>query len=305
MLMSVPASIYTYATEGNTNEGAKPTIHIAGDSTVKAYTDEQFICGWGEVISRYIDTSKFEIRNYAEGGRSTRSFINEGRLIDNGNFNTNIAPKGMGVISNNIKEGDYLFVQFGYNDDDDSKGYSTLYDRMVPLGTPDENGVYPSTPGVKTSTNELPQAYIDALNADTKLTEKDRETAKTKVLSAIKKYGSEYYSYDCGETYKWYLKEYIKLARENGATPVLVTPVSRRNFDSEGKIVSTPGHHGGSDNYNDFRYVEAVKQVAKEENVLLIDMFSETKNLYNTLGIEDSQYIQSLKTEAGKTLDVI
>lgn len=287
----------------STNENTT-TIHIAGDSTVKTYSNEQMIGGWGEMISRYIDTDKVNIRNYSEGGRSARSFINEGRLIDNGNFTTDMVPKGMGAISNNIKSGDYLIIQFGHNDDD-SKGYSTLYDRMDPLGTPDANGIYPTTEGKKVSTSQLPKAYIDALNADEKLTDVKREETKTKALKAIQKYGDTYYSYDCGGTYKWYLKEFIKFARENGATPILVTPVSRRYFDENGKISSQPGHHGGSDDYWNFRYVEAVKQVAKEENVILIDLFKDTKNIYESLGTEDSQYIQSLKNEAGSRIDDI
>lgn len=45
--------------------------------------------------------------------------------------------------------------------------------------------------------------------------------------SLASKYGDSFYSYDCGGTYKWYLTQYIETAREVGAIPVLVTPVSR------------------------------------------------------------------------------
>ena len=38
--------------------------------------------------------------------------------------------------------GDYLFIQFGHND----CAY-TYADRYVPIGTPDANGVYPTTEG--------------------------------------------------------------------------------------------------------------------------------------------------------------
>ena len=278
------------------------SIHLAGDSTVKTYGANQFIGGWGEYLQDFIDTDKVTVKNYAQGGRSSRSFINEGRLIDTGKFTTSMAPVGMGPISDQIKEGDYLIIQFGHNDDA-SKGYSTMYDRMVPLGTPDENGIYPVTPGIKTTTKELPQSYIDALDADTKLTEEAREAAKTKALAAIAKYGDEYYSYDCGGTYKWYLKQYVDYARENGATPILVTPVARKYFSADGNIESKPGHHGGSDAYTDFTYVEAVRQLAKEEGVILIDLFDKTVEIYETLGEEDSNYLQSIRNEKKATID--
>ena len=277
-------------------------IHLAGDSTVKKYEDNQFIGGWGEYLQDFIDAEKVLVRNYAQGGRSSRSFINEGRLIDTGKFTSSMAPVGMGPISDQIKEGDYLVIQFGHNDDA-SKGYSTMYDRMVPLGTPDEKGVYPITEGIKTTTKELPQSYIDALNADTSLTEEARETAKAKALAAIAKYGDEYYSYDCGGTYKWYLKQYVDYAREKGATPILVTPVARKYFSADGNINSTPGHHGGSDAYTDFTYVEAVRQLAKEEGVMLIDLFTKTVEIYETLGEKDSNYLQSIRNEKKATID--
>lgn len=274
------------------------TIYLAGDSTVKTYDESTFITGWGQMISRYIDTDNVSIKNCAQGGRSTRSFINEGRLIDNGKFNTSMEPLNMGPISSNIKSGDYLFIQFGHNDDN-SKGYSTMYDRMVPLGTPDKNGVYPITAGTKTSTSELPKEYLDALEADTSLTADAKEAAKEKALKAIKKYGDEYYAYNSGGTYKWFLKQYIDFARQQGVTPVLITPISRAYFDENGKIQSKPGHHGGSDEYWDFRYVEAVRQLAKEENVILIDLFKDTVDLDETIGADKIIYLQNLKAKDG------
>lgn len=279
-------------------EKSSTTIYLAGDSTVKTYDESTFITGWGQMINRYIDTDNVTIKNCAQGGRSTRSFINEGRLIDNGKFTTSMEPLNMGPISSNIKSGDYLFIQFGHNDDN-SKGYSTMYDRMVPLGTPDENGIYPITAGTKTSTSELPKEYLDELEADTSLTQEAKEAAKDKALKAIKKYGDEYYAYNSGGTYKWFLKQYIDFAREKGVIPVLITPISRAYFDENGKIESKKGHHGGSDKYCDFRYVEAVRQLAKEENVLLIDLFKDTVALDETIGPDSIIYLQNLKAKDG------
>lgn len=279
------------------------TIHLAGDSTVKTYKDTQFIGGWGEILQSFLDEEYVTVKNYAQGGRSSRSFINEGRIFDTGKFNTSMDPVGMGPISESIEAGDYLFIQFGHNDDA-SKGYSTMYDRMVPLGEPNENGIYPVTPGVKSTTSELPQAYLDALDADG-LSEEAKNAAIDKALKSIAKYGDEYYAYDSGGTYKWFLKQYIDYAREVGAIPILITPVTRRYFDDNGNIKSTPGHHGGSDAYHDFTYVEAVRQLAEEEHVILIDLFKETVELYETLGEENSQYLQSLKNTTGGTIDGI
>ena len=58
------------------------------------------------------------------------------------------------------------------------------------------------------------------------------------------KYGDSFYSYDCGGTYKWYLTQYIETAREVGAIPVLVTPVSRLYYTNDGTIKP---HHDSTD----------------------------------------------------------
>ena len=101
--------------------------------------------------------------------------------------------------------------------------------------------------------------------------------------SYVEKYGTSFYSYDCGATYKWYLMQYVNVALEAGATPVLVTPVSRQYFDGKGRI--TP-HHDSKDTSTKTQitrnnaYVEAVRQLAKEKKILLIDGFELTKALY-------------------------
>ncbi|MBP5284426.1 MAG: hypothetical protein J6Y93_07175, partial [Treponema sp.] len=92
-----------------------------------------------------------------------------------------------------------------------------------------------------------------------------------------------------GGTYKWYLKQYIEVARKARATPVLVTPVARKYFADKGKIRLNP-HHDSEDTgkknpaakyaTKNNAYVEAVKQLAKEDNVILLDGFEFTKALY-------------------------
>lgn len=81
-----------------------PTIYIAGDSTAANYGPEAApMQGWGAKLHRFLpDTVR--VANEATCGRSSKSFIDEGRLS---------------AILERIQSGDYLFIQFGHND---SKG---------------------------------------------------------------------------------------------------------------------------------------------------------------------------------------
>lgn len=97
--------------------GGKPTIYLASDSTVQTYDNSTAPqTGWGEVFVQYFckrkndfkvlskkvyETSDLIIENRAIGGRSSKSFLLEGRLDD---------------ILKDVKPGDYVFVQFGHND---------------------------------------------------------------------------------------------------------------------------------------------------------------------------------------------
>ena len=59
----------------------KPVFYIIGDSTVKNGdgTGKNNQMGWGTVIIPFFDTTKIDVRNHAIGGRSSRTFITEGR----------------------------------------------------------------------------------------------------------------------------------------------------------------------------------------------------------------------------------
>ncbi|MDQ3682210.1 MAG: rhamnogalacturonan acetylesterase [Bacteroidota bacterium] len=84
----------------------KIKIFLAGDSTmsvkeVKAYPET----GWGMPFIHFFD-STVTVDNRAKNGRSTRTFISEGlweKLI------------------NDVKEDDYVFIQFGHNDESKEK----------------------------------------------------------------------------------------------------------------------------------------------------------------------------------------
>lgn len=260
----------------------KPTIYLAGDSTVKTYNDSQYIGGWGQYLGSFL-SSDVTVVNAANGGRSSRSFINEGRLYNIENNTYSFSENNRKSIEDVIQAGDFLFIQFGHNDDDTNKGtYSTLYDRMVPLGTPDANGVYPVTAPsdtAKMANTYLPQEYIDH----------NSEENVTKAYNTIKTYGDTYFSYDCGGTYKWYLKQYVDFARDKGAIPVLVTPVARVAFNADGTLRDGAGRHG-----DNFAYVQAVRQLAKEEDCLLIDNFAYTKKLVETATKTYADFLMAL-----------
>lgn len=239
-----------------------PTIYLAGDSTVQAYSEAQYIAGWGQYLGLFLD-SEVKVINAARGGRSSRSFINEDRLFTNTDGKKySFSENGGKSIEETIKQGDFLFIQFGHNDDASKTDASYMYDRMVPLGEPDDNGIYPVTaPETMRSTTYLPDAFLNIAT----------ESQKTTALNEIAKYGDEYYAYGDG-TYKWYLKQFVDLARAKDAIPVLVTPVARVKFNQDGTLASGAGQHG-----ENFAYVQAVRQLAEEEDCLLIDNFDYTK----------------------------
>lgn len=234
------------AVDVNKNQsGQNISIYIAGDSTVKSYGPTIDTGAWGEFLQKYFDFSKVNVINYANGGRSSRSFINEGSLDK---------------IASKIKSGDYLLIQFGHNDCANQPQY--LIDRFTSVGVPDANGIYPSTPGVKEA---------------------------TPASLASNNYGDMYYPYSTG-TLKWYLQQYIDVAKKAGATPILVTPVSRLYFTSNGTIKP---HHDATDTTtgtvtsSNNAYVTAVKQLGEEQGVKVIDMFTDTKNYFEAAYKDD------------------
>jgi len=55
-------------------------IHLAGDSTIAAKkADKRPETGWGEMLQPWFDQRQVVVRNHAKIGRSTRTFIEEGR----------------------------------------------------------------------------------------------------------------------------------------------------------------------------------------------------------------------------------
>ena len=132
------------------------TVYIVGDSTVCSFSDNYYYprYGYGTQLANYLDPNA-TIVNLALSGRSSKSFIVEA------NYET---------LKNNIKEGDYLIIGFGHNDeksedsarftdatkpytDETSFGYY-LYNYYIKLAT--DAGATPilCTPVVRAKTND-------------------------------------------------------------------------------------------------------------------------------------------------------
>ena len=169
-------------------------VFIAGDSTASAYGAERAPReGWGQQLQGFLAEDAYVVRNHAQSGRSSRSFIAEGWF------------DGMAKA---MRAGDVLLIQFGHNDEkiEDPTRY-----------------------------NEPRQAFPE------------------------------------------WLMHYVELAREKGATPILVTPVARRKFD-HGQLLDTHG-----------LYAQAVRDLASRENVGLIDLSAASMDWLRAAGDEASK----------------
>lgn len=184
--------------------GKKPiNIFLAGDSTIaiketKAYPET----GWGMPFQYFWD-STVTVVNKAKNGRSTKTFISEGHWKS---------------IVDEAKEGDYVLIQFGHNDESVEK--------------------------------------------------KER--------------------YATPDTFKMNLTKFVLETRAKKATPVLITPVSRRKFDKEGKALETH-----------VAYSALTKEVAAEQQVLLIDLDEKSRALYQQFG-ESSSKLLFLQLQPGE-----
>jgi lysophospholipase L1-like esterase len=89
-------------------QGSSITIFLAGDSTMAAKVPaKRPETGWGEMLAQHFKNGTVRIENRAMNGRSTKTFISEGRWQN---------------IIDDMKKGDFVFVQFGHNDQSKDKG---------------------------------------------------------------------------------------------------------------------------------------------------------------------------------------
>lgn len=77
----------------------KPTLYIIGDSTV--HNPRRGLKGWGDAIGAYFDPNKITVENDAVPGRSSRSYLTEGKWDK---------------VLEKLKAGDFVMMQFGHND---------------------------------------------------------------------------------------------------------------------------------------------------------------------------------------------
>jgi lysophospholipase L1-like esterase/quercetin dioxygenase-like cupin family protein len=169
-------------------------VFIAGDSTASHYGPERAPReGWGQQLQGFLAPDAYVVRNHAQSGRSSRSFIAEGWF---------------GGMAKAMRKGDVLLIQFGHNDEkiEDPTRY-----------------------------NEPQRAFPE------------------------------------------WLMRYVVLAREKGATPILVTPVARRKFD-RGQLLDTHG-----------LYAQAVRDLAQREQLGLIDLTALSMDWLRAAGDEASK----------------
>lgn len=180
----------------------KIKVYLVGDSTMSIKLVSKYPeTGWGMPFANFFDES-VRVDNRAQNGRSTKSFMAEGRWK---------------LVTDSLKAGDYVFIQFGHNDEVKTK---------------------------KTYTTE--------------------------------------------EEFKNNLEKYVSESIKAGAFPVLITPVARRSFDENGKVLET--HQV---------YSEIVRTVAREMHVPLIDLDKESMTLLQKMGVENSKLLFN-KLEPGQ-----
>lgn len=192
----------------------KPVFYIIGDSTVKNGdgTGKGQLWGWGSFIADYFDTSKISVQNHAIGGRSSRTFITEGRWDK---------------ILSKLKKGDYVIMQFGHNDG------GPLDDTARARGS------------IRGIGNESKEIYNPIM--------KKQETVYT---------------------YGYYMRKYIRDAKEKGAIPIVCSPIPRNEWRN-GKVVRSKDSYAGW-----------AGQVAEQEGAYFIDLNDLIANKYETLGAD-------------------
>lgn len=94
--------LITLSVVGGCTQNQQPTLFLIGDSTMadKSNPEKNPERGWGQMLSLFFD-EEVTVRNFAVSGRSSKSFIGEGKWDS---------------VKSLITTGDYVFIQFGHND---------------------------------------------------------------------------------------------------------------------------------------------------------------------------------------------
>lgn len=132
----LPLELPTYKVQ---REKGKPVVWFTGDSTVKnTDKDKNGMWGLGSQAYTVFDKKKITCYNAAQAGRSTRTYLNEGRWDK---------------VYNSLEPGDFVFIQFGHND---IGGIDKEKERGVIPGVADTCHVYKSA---KDGTYELVYSF--------------------------------------------------------------------------------------------------------------------------------------------------
>jgi lysophospholipase L1-like esterase len=109
MKLMVSAILFSFVLAAVVAAQSKPvTIFLAGDSTMaQKLPEKRPETGWGEMLEPHFKSGKVHVDNRAANGRSTKTFISEGKWQS---------------IIDDLKKGDYVFIQFGHNDSSKDKG---------------------------------------------------------------------------------------------------------------------------------------------------------------------------------------
>ena len=99
-----------------------PALFLVGDSIMNTGTGNGEVgpWGWGAEIIPMFDSAKIHVYNDGRGGRSSRGYIEEGAWAK---------------VLDQLREGDFVIIQFGHNDSANSKNYP---DRTTLQGNGDE-----------------------------------------------------------------------------------------------------------------------------------------------------------------------
>ena len=159
-----------------------PTLFLAGDSTMAAGGG-----AWGVALVPYFDASRITVQNHAIAGRSSRSYIEDTR--------------GWITVKSKLQKGDFVFIQFGHNDDEGSS-LNVLRFRFTLSGVGDEAGIFEVLPTTQTQGGPT---YV---------------TGQKVTI----------------HTFGYYIKQMITETQAAGATPIVLSPVPRNAWDN-GKIV--------------------------------------------------------------------
>jgi len=252
------------ADEGSAQADAtKPTVWILGDSTVCGYKDGKntaewdYRQGWGERLGDYFKDGSVNVMNIARSGRSSRDF----QVYVDGNDTKDLpgAPNPYNAFKSGIKQGDYVIIQFGHNDEKSPIGYqkkNDVYGYYLDGNYPktDAEGGIATVAGLKDWKNADANGYVTIPNLPTKVTFTGENVGTIDNLKDVKNStitktgkceidltGTAFANGKVPSFEAILYNKYVKVAQDAGATPILVKPVIRAN--SDWKTADQGGHH--------------------------------------------------------------